>query len=204
MKNKTVLHWMEELASKDGKYTGGSAASVVAAISISLAQFIFELQAGKNRFAAQEDQIQAGIEKASSLKEELLDLAEIDADAFKPVLPLYKLPQKTNEEKAIREEKINEGLVYAAKPPFEIILKMDETVDLYQQLVDLELRGTIVEDITIGLDIAIAAIKSGKNSSMINVNGISNEELKKEMTEKVESQYHASLKKAKTVKEKNY
>lgn len=203
MKNKTVLQWTEELASKDGKYTGGSAASVVAAISISLAQFIFELQAGKKRFTEQEDQIQAGIEKASSLKEELLDLAEIDADAFKPVRPLYKLPQKTKEEKTIRQKKINEGLLHASKPPFEIILKMDETVDLYQELADLELDGTIVEDITIGLDIAIAAIKGGKVSSMINVNGISNEELKKELTEKVERQYHASLKKAETLKEKN-
>ena len=51
MKNKTVLQWTRELGSKDGKYTGGSAASVVAAISVSLAQFIFELQAGKKKIS---------------------------------------------------------------------------------------------------------------------------------------------------------
>ncbi len=123
MENKTLASWMQELASKDGKYTGGSAASSVAAISVSLAQFIFELQAGKKRYAAQEESIQAGIKKAASLQKDLLELIETDASAFEPVLPLYRLPQKTEEEKAIREEKLNQGLAAASKPPYEMMLK---------------------------------------------------------------------------------
>ncbi|MDN6730578.1 MAG: cyclodeaminase/cyclohydrolase family protein, partial [Atopostipes suicloacalis] len=166
MKNKTVSNWTKELASKEGKYTAGSAVSVVAAISASLAGFIFNLQAGKEKYLDQESQIQAGIKKAHSLNQELLELSEQDADAFRPVIPLYNLPQNTVEERVIRKQNINEGLMNASKPPFKIILKIDETMDLYEELINLNLEGSIVEDITIGLDIAIAAIKSAKTSSM--------------------------------------
>ena len=200
MENKTLASWMQELASKDGKYTGGSAASSVAAISVSLAQFIFELQVGKKRYATQEESIQAGIKKAASLQKDLLELIEIDASAFEPVLPLYHLPQKTEEEKAIREQKLNQGLAEASKPPYEMMLKLEETVDLYQQLSQLNLAGSLKVDIVIGLDIAIAALKSSKNSSMINIVGITDEGLKTELTEKVEAIYQRVMQEAKRIK----
>lgn len=202
MENKTLRTWMQELASKDGKYTGGSAASSVAAISVSLAQFIFELQAGKKRYEKQEEHIQAGIRKAASLQNDLLELIEIDASAFEPVLPLYRLPQKTADEKAIREEKLNAGLAGASQPPYEMMLKIAETVDLYEQLEGLNLAGSLKVDVVIGLDIAIAALKSSKNSSMINIVGITDEELKKELTEKVEKFYQKTLEKAKEIKKR--
>lgn len=201
MKNKTVAQWMQELAAKDGKYTGGSAASAVAAISVSLAQFIFELQAGKKRFAHQEQLIQAGIQKASKLQVDFLDLAEKDAVAFEPVLPLYRLPSNTPEERELREQKLNEGLVAASKPPYEMMCKLADTVELYEQLAHLDLAGSLIIDIVIGLDIAIAALKSSKNSSLINIDGITDAKLKKEMTNKVEKLYQTTLEKAEKVQQ---
>lgn len=196
MENKTLRTWMQELASKDGKYTGGSAASSVAAISVSLAQFIFELQAGKKRYEKQEELIQAGIQKAASLQNDLLELIETDASAFEPVLPLYRLPQKTTEEKEIREKKLNAGLAEASKPPYEMMKKIAETVELYDQLARLSLAGSLRVDVVIGLDIAIAALKSSKNSSMINIVGITDPAMKADLTEKVTKKFQNTLEQA--------
>lgn len=201
MKNKTVSTWMQELASKDGKYTGGSAASTVAAISASLAQFIFELQLGKKKYADEQELIQEGIKKSARLQDELLDLVDIDAEAFEPVLPLYRLPNDTDEEKAYRRKKLNEGLADASTPPYEMMEKLSEIVDLYDELSQLDLAGSLVMDIIIGLDIVIAGLKSSKNSSMINVVGITNPTMKAELTEKVMTCYENRLKKAKELKE---
>ncbi|MDN6196362.1 MAG: hypothetical protein L0I93_07715, partial [Atopostipes suicloacalis] len=77
-----------------------------------------------------------------------------------------------------------------------IILKIYETMDLYEELINLNIEGSIVEDSTIGLDIAIAAIKSAKTSSMINIKEISNERLKEEKIEEINNQYQKTLKKA--------
>lgn len=203
MKNKTVLNWTQELISKDGKYTAGSAVSVVSAVSASLAGFIFNLQLGKDKFVKKEDQIKENIKKASILNQEFLDLSEIDADAFSPVIPLYQLPQDTEEEKRIRKEKINQGLIDASKPPFKMLLKLNETLDLYQELLGMNLKGTIIEDITIGLEIALASIKSAKMSSMINIKGITNKELKERESERVEEKYQEIVKKAKKLLKKS-
>lgn len=200
MKNKTVLQWTQELGSKEGKYTGGSAASTVAAISVSLAQFIFELQVDKKKYQEEQIEIRKAIEKASQLNEIFLDLSEKDADAFGPVLDLYKLPQSTAEEKAIREEKIDQGLVRAAQPPFEMIVKLDEVADLFYQLIELDLKGTIAGDITVGLDMGIAAIEGARINTMANVSNIQNKELRTEMTKKVEKQYQRTLKKTKNLR----
>lgn len=200
MENKTVSSWLQELASKDGRYTGGSAASGVAAISASLAQFIFELQAGKKRYADKEELIQSGIERAARLQKEFIKLVEVDSKAFEPVLPLYRLPQDTEEEKAYRRQKLNEGLAAASNPPYEMMVRLAEVIELYQELSKLNLTGSLVVDIIIGLDIAIAALKSSKNSSMINIVGITDEAMKTELTEKVTKQYQDTLEKAQSIK----
>lgn len=200
MKDKTVASWLHELASKDGKYTGGSAASIVAAISASLAQFIFELQAGKKRFAAKEELIQKGIQQAAQLQKEFIELVDLDSKVFEPVLPLYRLPQNTEEEKEYRRQKLDEGLANASNPPYEMMVRLAEVVDLYEELCQLDLAGLLVMDIIIGLDIAIAALKSSKNSSMINVVGITDSVMQAELTEKVTKQYQSTLKKAQRIK----
>lgn len=82
-----------------------------------------------------------------------------------------------------------------------MMLKLDETINLYQQLAQLDLAGSLVVDIIIGLDIAIAALKSSKNSSVVNIDGITNVELKKTLTKKVKDQYQESLKKAKAIQQ---
>lgn len=201
MKNKTVIEWTEELASKDGKYGGGSAASVVGAFASSLAQFVFELQAGKEKYADHEKQIQAAIRKAEAFTEELLDLAEIDADAFEPVLNLFKLPKDTEEEKAYRREKIDLGLEEAAKPPLDIMKKMDQVLDLFEELLELKVRGTIVDDIAVGLFFTEATIESAKINCMVNIKLIKNEDQKTKLTNEVEDVYLATLKRTRHLKD---
>lgn len=202
MKNKTVLNWTEELIKKEGKYTAGSAVSTVAAVSASLAGFIFSLQVGKKKYINQESQIRSGIEKARILNQELLDLSERDADAFAPVIPLYKLAKNTEEERKIRQEKIDQALIYASKPPYEMLLKLEECLDLYQELIHLQLTGTILEDIKIGLNIAIASIKNAKISSLINIREVSDEKLREKEGKVIQSQYEKSLKKAERLLER--
>lgn len=200
MKDKTVHAWAQELASKDGKYGGGSAASVVGAYASSLAQFVFELQQGKDKYIENEDQIQEAIQKAEKLTEELLDLAEIDADVFEPVIALFKLPQSTEEEKNYRREKIDEGLAAAAKPPFDIMKKMNEVLDLFEELLVLKVRGTIVDDIAVGLLFTEATIESEKINCMVNIKSIKNETTKHEMTQEVDNVYEQTINRARGLK----
>lgn len=201
MKDQTVKGWAKELASKDGKYGGGSAASVVGAYASSLAQFVFELQQGKKKYVNHEEQIQTAIEKAETFTEELLDLAEIDADAFEPVLDLFKLPQDTEEEKAYRQEKIDQGLADAAKPPFDIMKKMNDVLDLFEELLELKVRGTIVDDIAVGLLFTEATIESEKINCMVNIKYIKDDTERTKLTREVNEVYERTIKRTRILKD---
>lgn len=201
MKDQTVKCWAKELASKDGKYGGGSAASVVGAYASSLAQFVFELQQGKKKYVNHEEQIQTAIEKAETFTEELLDLAEIDADAFEPVLDLFKLPQDTEEEKAYRQEKIDQGLADAAKPPFDIMKKMNDVLDLFEELLELKVRGTIVDDIAVGLLFTEATIESEKINCMVNIKYIKDDTERTKLTREVNEVYERTIKRTRILKD---
>lgn len=201
MKHKSVLGFSEELASKDGKYGGGSAASVVGAFASSLAQFVFELQQGKEKYKDDAERIQSAINHSTRLTEELLELAEEDADAFNPVMELFKLPKDTEEERAFRQEKIDQGLLEAAKPPMDMLEKLHEVIDLFELLLFLEVRGTIVDDIAVGLLFTEATIESAKINCMVNIKSIKNETLRDEMTADVETIYASAIERVRIFKE---
>lgn len=200
MKNLTVKAWTEALGSKEGKYGGGSAASVVGAFAVNLAQFVFEFQVGKKKYADQQEEIKAAIERAKKISEELLDLAEIDADAFEPVIPLFRLPKDTEEERIFRQEKIDQGLADAARPPLDIMKKMDQVLDLFDQLLKLEIKGTIVDDIAVGLIFAEATIESEKLNCDINTNEIKDESLRRKIEAEVDEAYHIILERCRELK----
>lgn len=200
MKDKSVQQWTRELGSKDGKYGGGSAASVVGAFASNLAQYVFELQQGKKKYVDNEEEIAKGIEKSISLSDDLLELAEIDADAFEPVLPLFKLPKDTEEERVYRQEKIDQGLVEAARPPLDILKKMNEVLDLFELLIRLEVTGTIVDDITVGLVFSEAVIESGKINCDVNIVMIKDAALRSKMMEEADEVYHRILERCRELK----
>lgn len=201
MKNKTVKKWTQELAAKDGKYGGGSAASVVGAFATNLAQYVFEIQQGKKKYQENKAQIQGAIDRAETLNEELLDLAEIDADAFEPVLDLFKLPKDTEDERIYRREKIDSGLADAARPPLEIMKKMDDVMDLFEELITLEVRGSIVDDIAVGLIFVKAVIESEKLNCDVNIESIQNDELRTELAGEVDVTFQASMERSQRLKE---
>lgn len=200
MKDLTVTEWTKTLGAKEGKYGGGSAASVVGAFAVNLAQFVFEFQQGKKKYSEQEDDIQNAVARAKKISEELLDLAEIDADAFEPVLPLFRLPKDTEEEQRIRQEKIDNGLADAAKPPLAIMKKMDEVLDLFDLLLKLEIKGSIVDDIAVGLIFTEATIESEKINCDVNTKSIKNDELRMALEGEVDTAYGIILERCRTLK----
>lgn len=201
MKDKTVKQWTQELASKKGKYGGGSAASVVGAFATNLAQYVFELQQGKKKYVGKETQIQEAIQRAEALNEELLDLAEIDADAFEPVLGLFKLPKDTEDERIYRREKIDQGLADAAKPPYAIMKKMADVMDLFEELLALEVRGSIVDDIAVGLIFTQATIESEKLNCDVNIQSIHDEALKTKLAAEVDETFYAFMERSQQLKD---
>ena len=67
------------------------------------------MTAGKKKYAAVEDKMQQIMTATKLLQEEMLAMAQEDADMYSLVLQAYKLPKDTEEEAAQRAKAIEEA-----------------------------------------------------------------------------------------------
>lgn len=202
VKDKVINEWLDELGTKEGKYGGGSAASMVGAIAARLAQYVYEFQIEKKDFSEHRVEIEAGILRAKKLSDELLNLAEVDADIFTPVMELFKLPKDTEEERVYRREQLDKGFAEAAQPPLDIMKKMDEAMDLFEELLDLKVRGSILDDVAVGLLLTDATIRSEKVNCETNIRLIHDEETRDALEKEAVEVYERLVDRAEKLQER--
>lgn len=116
----------ESLAAKTPIPGGGGASALVAAIGAALGTMVGNYTLGKKKYANVEPEIKELMDKAESLREQLLLLVEEDARAFRTLSEAYALPKDSSG----REETIQNCLVDAAEVPFKIMSLSCEVIEL--------------------------------------------------------------------------
>ena len=138
MKNLTINEFAKIVASDSPVPGGGSIAALCGALSAALSEMVANLTVTKKKYADSKEEMNAIINKASQLRDRLLNYIEEDSLAYKKVMEAYKLPKETEEEKCLRLERIQEGLKVAASVPLEVAETSYEIFPLVEAVV---LRG---------------------------------------------------------------
>ena len=120
------------LASKEPVPGGGGASALAGALAAALGNMVGGLTAGKKKYAAYEEEITACNERAAALRERFLSLIQADADSFAPLAAVYRLPSGTEEEKALKEARMQEALKEACVVPEQIMECCRETLSLIE------------------------------------------------------------------------
>ena len=82
-KDKTLKRYLDDLAAKLPAPGGGSAAALDAAMGVSLISMVINFTIGKPKYAKYEDELKAILEKSEKLRQEFLDLVDLDVQAYK-------------------------------------------------------------------------------------------------------------------------
>lgn len=98
---------------------GGTAAAIAGAMGASLAGMVATLTLSREKFAASHDAVRPIGEAATTAREELLALAQKDADAYEAVVAARRLPKETDEQKQERSRRITEATRHAAEVPMQ-------------------------------------------------------------------------------------
>ena len=106
---QSVEEFVRDLNSTKPMPGGGSAAAICGAMAAALAGMSAHMTAGKKKFAAVESKMQEIITATAVLQEEMLAMAQEDADMYSLVLQAYKLPKNTETEAAQRAMAIEEA-----------------------------------------------------------------------------------------------
>lgn len=183
MKNLTLLEFTDLVASNEPVPGGGSVAAVCGTLAAALSQMVANLTIGKKKYVEHEQEMYEIKEKATFLKNKLIDYIEKDSLAYNKVMEAYKLPKETEKEKEARKQAIEEGSKLAAEIPLGVALVSYEIFPLAEAIV---LRGnqSAITDALVACMLTRTAVLSAILNVRINLGSISDETFTKEYKEK--------------------
>lgn len=169
MVNLTCERFLTELASAAPAPGGGGGAAMAGALAAALASMVANLTIGKERFAAQEQEVKELLAQTEAERVRLLELVSEDAAVFNSFMSCYKLPKATAEEKAARTAAIRAAAKEAALVPLNIARSAFAVLQLADRLVVLGNPGVITDGACSGL-LARAALRCAEYNVRINLN----------------------------------
>ena len=183
--NMNLRQFCNETLSDSPAPGGGSVASLMGALGVSLGGMVANLSAGKRGWDDKLDYFSDWAVKAQQLKEELLVLVDEDTAAFNKVMDAFALPKDSAEEKEARAAAIQLATEGAAEIPLKV---METASKSYQLLSEMAEKGspTSISDVGVGLLAVRACVEGAAMNVRINLGGLKNEKSKSALLEKLE------------------
>ena len=175
MKDMTVSRFADSVASKDPVPGGGSVAAVCGTLSAALSEMVAGLTLGKKKYAKFEDEMKEIKERALVLRNKLVDYIEKDSIAYNKVMDAYRLPKETEEEKALRNQAIEESSKLAATIPLEVACTSYEILPLAEAVVARGNSNAVTDGLVASM-LARTAVLSAILNVRINLGTINDEE----------------------------
>ncbi len=177
--DQPMRHFLDKLSSKSPEPGGGSAAALVGSEAAALVGMVCYLTLGKEKYADVQDEIEIIKDESEKLRAELMRLLQEDTEAFAAASAAYRMPKDTEEQKAVRNKKIQEGLKAATEVPFAIGLRALKVARLTVPAGEKGNKGA-VSDAGVAALFADAAVNAAAMNVRINLVSIKDAEYVKE------------------------
>lgn len=184
--DKSCKDFVNVLSSKEPVPGGGGAAALVGAIGMALGNMVGNLTVGKKKYKDVEEEVKEIMEKAQKLQKDLLSMVDGDAEVFKGVSKVYKMPKNTSEEKEKRAEAMEAALKNACSVPLEIMKTARDAIKLQARLSEIG-SAMAISDVGVGVLCLKSALLSGRLNVIINLNGIKDDEFVKKTSDEMEN-----------------
>ena len=150
---------------------GGSVSALAGALAAALAEMVAHLTAGREKYAAVQEEMQPLLEELPALRGKLLEAVDRDSRAFDRYMEALAMPKATPEEQTARKAAMQEGLKAAAQVPMEVA----ETVaSLFPALETAVRKGNpnAVTDGMVGTMLARTAVLGALFNVRVNLDSI--------------------------------
>ena len=155
----SVQQWSDAVAAATPTPAGGAVAALAAGLSAALVTMVAGLTTRREKYAAVHGHAQEVLERAESLRAELLELATYDAEAVAEYLDALRLPQGTEFERTAREAARRATLLEAARVQLELLHQAGEVAALSEAMVGSGV-ATAIGDAATAAFLAVAAGRS--------------------------------------------
>ena len=183
LKDLNIVEFANETASDSPAPGGGSIAALNASMAASLLAMVAGLTVGKKKYMDVSERMEELQAKLLKYKDEFVDGIDKDASSFNGVMDAMKLPKETEEEKALRSEKIQEGYRNAIEVPLGLGMKVTELYDYARELAEKG-NSNAITDVAVALLNIEAAVHGAFLNVIINLNSLKDQDYRHELEEK--------------------
>jgi glutamate formiminotransferase/formiminotetrahydrofolate cyclodeaminase len=172
--------FVDEVSRESPAPGGGSIAALAGALGASLASMVSNLSIGKRGSEEVEEDLKPVADKVQEIKSFLVKAIDEDTNAFNAYMAARRLPDKSEEEKKIKHQALQDGLKEAVNVPLNTAKKCAEVIHLAGIAVE---KGNInsVTDAGVGAHIAYTGVKGGIFNVLINLKEIEDKKYIEEM-----------------------
>ena len=167
----TAAALAEETASESMAPGGGSIAAYVGALGVSLGTMVANLSAHKPGWDDQWKSFSNWAERGQVYKNKLLYLVDEDTNSFNRIIEAFRLPKGNSEEKAIRQEAVENATKYATEIPFQVMQTAYESIEVMQAMMEEGLPNSL-SDAGVGILCARTAVLGAYFNVRINAKDI--------------------------------
>lgn len=125
----TIKDFLQVTAGSDPVPGGGSISALCGSLSAALGEMVANLTIGRKKYIEQEELMKDLVAKFAPWQKEFTQAIEDDSNAYNEVFAAFKLPKETDEEKAIRAEKIQAATKIAAEIPLSVAQRAYQMMD---------------------------------------------------------------------------
>ena len=177
----TVRDLVERLASREPAPGGGSAAALAGAMGAALVRMVVELTTAPVDPASAGNELTEIGAAAATWQSELLNLAELDANAYRAVVHARRLPRGTERESRARDIQVAAAVREATRTPLATIRAARAVLELAERLAPIGSRHAI-SDVGVGGMLATTSARGAALNVRINLPYLEDRELHAEAT----------------------
>lgn len=182
--NNTIKDYLDRVAAGTAAPGGGSVAALNGALAAGLVEMVANLTIGKKGYEAVEDDMKAIADRAAQLRTKLTESIDKDADAYTEVMAAYRLPKTTDEEKAVRKEKIQYAIKHAALVPLEVARSAVAVIELAGDAIDKGNKNAASDGAVAAMNSRTGALAAIYNVK-INLGAINDDRFVAELTQEI-------------------
>lgn len=181
----SLEEFAQDLGSKKSMPGGGSVAAYALNLANGLASMVANFTSGKKKYAACQADIEKILEKCQAFHRESMGMVDRDAEAFLPLVAVYKMPSDTDEEMEAKYAQMQVCLTRAASVPLDLLRLSKKVLDLHEDLLE---KGSIMllSDVGVGVAMLRSAALSARINVMINIKDIDDQSYVTRTSEEVE------------------
>ena len=160
-----------ETASESAAPGGGSISATMGAFAAALATMVANLSTHKRGWDAQWKEFSDVAVEGQALLDELLKLVDEDTASFNRIMDCFSMPKGTPEEKAARDQALEEATLYAAQVPLKTMEASLKALPLALQMAQKG-NPASASDAGVAALAAVAGIRGARLNVRINVAGL--------------------------------